>query len=140
MAARLGDAAGRLTPLLKSFTDAQWAAPLAGDRSVGEGVQTLLHDLYVHSDDMADALGRAQWDGPGIEAALATVATRLKARGWGPATIDVESHAPLVFLEGTEPPVRVDPSHFVMIATGRRLPETLGLASDINIYQAVGEP
>jgi uncharacterized protein (TIGR03083 family) len=84
MARALRDAATVLAPGLEAIEEAQWTMPF-GERfaSLGEAIQTLLHDLYIHGDDIAESLGCSPWSGPGLDAAIATVARRLERTGVG---------------------------------------------------------
>jgi uncharacterized protein (TIGR03083 family) len=149
VAQHLRTAAGQLGPVLRSVDDRQWAAPF-GDRfpSLGEAVQTLLHDVHVHGDDIAAALGRAPWTGPGLQAAVHTVATRLLRRGWSGPTVIVDGHPVLPAPPGSDPPdsappgqphvVRTNAYDFVLAATGRLSPTALDPTLDaaIDIYAA----
>jgi len=134
LARTLRTAAARLGVVLAVVTDGQWVAPL-GDRfpTLGEAVQTLLHDVHVHADDIATAVGRAPWTGPGLRAAVDTVATRLRRRGWtGPAVV-VDGRTVLPGPPAT-PAVHVDAHDLVLAATGRLAPTAIGLDATINIY------
>ncbi|HEY8546751.1 MAG TPA: maleylpyruvate isomerase family mycothiol-dependent enzyme [Acidimicrobiales bacterium] len=128
----LSEAAAPLATVLAGVTAEQWAAPL-GDRfpTLGEAVLTLLHDLHVHGDDIAVALGRDAWDGPGRWASVTTAVLRLRRRGWSGPAVVVDGRE---VLPGDAPAVRTTAHAFVLAATGRLDPVTLGLDRRVDIY------
>jgi uncharacterized protein (TIGR03083 family) len=91
--------------LLPAFDDAAWAAPAPGgyDGSLGEAVEALWYDAYVHADDIRAALGMPTELGPGLEVATAHVELFLGRLGWS----------------GDVPRVGSAAHEFVLAATGR---------------------
>lgn len=91
--------------LLPAFDDAAWAARAPGgyDGSLGEAVEALWYDAYVHADDIRAALGMPTEIGPGLEVATAHVALFLDKLGWSG---DLPSDGPAAH-------------EFVLAATGR---------------------
>jgi uncharacterized protein (TIGR03083 family) len=118
-----------------AFDDASWDTPAPGgyDGTLGQGVEALWYDTYLHADDIRRALGQPPRRGPGLRASVHHVATELGKVGWGPATLA---------FDGIEE-VQVGPGgaihsgdalEFVLVATGRADPETLGADGPANIY------
>jgi uncharacterized protein (TIGR03083 family) len=91
--------------LLPAFDDAAWDGPAPGgyDGSLGEAVEALWYDVYLHADDIRAALGMPTETGPGLEAATSHVELFLGRLGWSGEVPgdDAEAHA------------------FVLAATGR---------------------
>jgi len=118
------------------FDDAAWAAPAPGgfDGTLGRGVEAIWFDTYVHGDDVRAALGRASVGGPGLRASVHHVAWELGRRGWGPAVLALDGIEEVPVGEGSSRRVTGDPLAFVLAATGRADPTTIGLDANVNIY------
>lgn len=115
--AEVRKAAAGMLPL---FDDAAWAGPSPGgfDGTLGDGVEALWYDAWLHADDIRAALGRPTELGPGLAGAISHVDLELRKRGW----------------DGTAPSPTDAPEAvaFVLAATGRApLPDGL-----IDIYAA----
>jgi len=121
--------------LLAAFDDAAWAGPAPGgfDGTLGDAVEALWYDAYLHADDIRAAVGRPSVKGPGLKASLSHVATVLGQRGWGPATLAFDGFDELD-VGGGGKRIEGDALAFVLAATGRANPSTVGLGRDINIY------
>jgi uncharacterized protein (TIGR03083 family) len=121
--------------LLAAFDDAAWAGPAPGgfDGTLGDAVEALWYDAYLHADDIRAAVGRPSVKGPGLKASLSHVATVLGQRGWGPATLAFDGFDELD-VGGGGKRIEGDALAFVLAATGRANPSTVGLSRDINIY------
>jgi uncharacterized protein (TIGR03083 family) len=119
----------------QAFDDAAWEAPAPGgfDGSLGEGVEALWYDAYLHADDIRMALGRHSERGPGLRPAVIHVAMLLDKRGWGPATLSFDDIETLL-IGGGGRTFTGDPLPFVLAATGRGDPAPLGLDDSVNIY------
>jgi len=117
------------------FDDAAWAAPAPGgyDGSLGEGVEALWYDTYLHGQDIRAALGRPPERGPGLRPTVHHLATELAKRGWGPATLDFDGIEAVDVGAGGKA-LTGDPLPFVLAATGRGDPAALGLDDSVNIY------
>jgi uncharacterized protein (TIGR03083 family) len=139
LAAELRRTAARLSPTLFRLDAARWTAPVPlHDYTVGEGILTLWYDAVVHGDDIRAALGHPPTRGPGLIAALECVVQRLQQRGWGPAHLTLDGIDE--FSIGTGGPVlRGDPWQFLLVATGRADPRTLGLDDRVCIYRPPGD-
>jgi uncharacterized protein (TIGR03083 family) len=98
--------------LATSFDDAAWAGPPGGGLTgtLGAGIEALWFDTYVHADDIRAAIGQ-----PSVRDDVALLAS--------------VSHIVDVLSQG-------DLLQFVLVATGRADPATLGLDEKVNIYRS----
>jgi uncharacterized protein (TIGR03083 family) len=134
-AARLRTAIDSLRALLAALDDAAWEGPSpVPELTLGHGVLTLWYDTYVHADDIRAAVGRPSARGAGLGASVAYLAEELERRGWGPATIAVDGVPPRPIGAGG-PTITGDALEFVLVATGRADPASLGLDEHVNIYR-----
>jgi uncharacterized protein (TIGR03083 family) len=117
------------------FDDAAWQGPGPGgyDGTLGQGVEALWFDTYVHGDDIRAALGLVSTRGPGLRASVHHVAGQLGKRGWGPATLDFEGVGEVLVGAGG-PRFAGDGLEFVLVATGRADLGALGPDGPPNIY------
>ena len=123
--------------LLAAFDDAAWAAPApAGyDGPLHEGIEALWYDAYLHGDDIRAALGRKSVRPlPSLHVSVQHAADMLAKRGWGPATLTLEGLPEIAIGGGGGRRVEGDPLAFLLAATGRTDPATIGLSADVNIY------
>lgn len=128
------DRAG-VSALLDSFDDAAWdgPAPPGVPGTLGDGIETLWFDTYVHAEDVRAAVGRAPEPGAGLAPSVRHLTAQLDERGWGPVTLRMSGFAP-VEVGGGGPVVEVAPLDFVLAATGRLDPATVGLDASVNVY------
>ncbi len=122
LADECSDVATAAAALLQVFDDTSWNAPArAGyDGTLGEGVETLWYDTWLHGDDIRDALGRpSEFDTTALGCALAHVGLALTKRDW---TGDVPS------------PEDENAFAFVLAATGRGGAESFGSNAPLDIY------
>jgi uncharacterized protein (TIGR03083 family) len=129
--------AGTITDsIVAGFAPEAWSLPAPGGfpGPLRRAVQVLWYDLYVHGDDIRAALGWASDRGPGLRAAIVHVAETLALWGWGPATLHLDGIEP-VLIRGGGPAVTGDAVVFLLAATGRVAPTTLGLDERVNIYR-----
>ena len=133
-AARLRAAIAALRPLLDALDDDMWNGPSGvPDLTFGRGVLTLWYDVFVHADDIRAAIGRPTERGAGLAASVEYLAGELTQRGWGPATLALDGIARYdVGAGGRE--ITGDPMQFVLVATGRAEPATIGVEPGISIY------
>jgi uncharacterized protein (TIGR03083 family) len=122
--------------LLAGFDDAAWdgPAPPGVPGTLGDGVEALWYDAYLHADDIRAAAGRPSERSPSLEAAVSHVATVLDSQGWGPATLALDGVQERA-VGGGGRRITGDALEFVLAATGRADPEPLGLDGDVNIYR-----
>jgi uncharacterized protein (TIGR03083 family) len=118
-----------------SLDEAAWegAAPggLAG--TLGFGIEALWYDTYVHADDIRAAIGQPSRRTDGIRASLSHVAQLLTEKGWGPATLAFDGFEAFPVAGGGRA-IHGDPLAFVLAATGRADPTTIGLDGSVNVY------
>jgi len=98
------------------FDDEAWAAPAPGgyDGTLGDGIEALWGDFWIHADDIRHAVGLESVVDAGLPGAVSHVRFELHKRGW----------------EGEPPSVADEQIRWVLSATGRA-PLEEGL---VNIY------
>ena len=109
------------------------AGPGGYDGTLGQGVEALWYDTYLHADDIRAALGRPSARGRDCAPASTMSPHELDKRGWGPATLafDGIEEVPV----GAGGPTRTgDALEFVLVATGRADASALGPDGPVNIY------
>ncbi len=121
---------------LAGFDDAAWDGPvpvpgLPG--TLGDGVEALWYDAYLHADDIRVAIGRPTERGPGLEASVSHVAFFLNDKDWGPATLALDGMREYE-IGGGGRRITGDPHEFVLVATGRADPASFDLDDTVNIY------
>jgi uncharacterized protein (TIGR03083 family) len=132
--ARLRAVIEALRPLLDALDDDMWNGPSGvPDLTFGRGVLTLWYDAFVHADDIRAALGSGSDRGPGLAASVEYLADELTTRGWGPATLALDGLA-RHDVNGGGREVAGDPMQFVLVATGRAEPATMGLEVGVSVY------
>jgi len=133
-AARLRAAASSIQPLLDEIDDDMWNGPSGvPGLSFGRGVLTLWYDAFVHADDIRAALGAPSAREAGLAASVEYLAGELTTAGWGPATLVLDG-VPRYDVSDGGREVTGDPMQFVLVATGRAEPETMGLEPGVSIY------
>jgi uncharacterized protein (TIGR03083 family) len=134
VAARLRAALGTIQPLLDALDDDMWNGPSGvPDLTFGRGVLTLWYDAFVHADDIRAALGRPSVAGPALAASVEYLAGELATHGWGPATLALEG-VPRCDVGAGGREIAGDPMQFVLVATGRAEPASMGLEPGVSIY------
>lgn len=120
-----------------AIDDDAWAGPAPGDLGIplGEGVEALWYDGYVHGEDIRAALGQEPTRGPGLKASVAHLADLLTQQSWGPATLALDGMPEFAVSGGGGRRVTGDPLDFVLAATGRSDPSKLGLDETVNVYR-----
>jgi uncharacterized protein (TIGR03083 family) len=123
--------------LLAGFDDAAWdgPAPPGVPGTLGDGVEALWYDAYLHADDIRAATGRPSERSASLEAAVSHVATVLDSQAWGPATLALDGVEKRDVGGGGGRHITGDALEFVLAATGRADPGPLGLDADVNIYR-----
>jgi uncharacterized protein (TIGR03083 family) len=135
LADELAEAAKLGRDITAGIDDAAWAGPgPAGVATLGEGVEALWYDAYVHGDDIRAAIGRPCEPGPGVRASAFHLADLLTQKGWGPATLDLDGLEPIPVSGGGGRTVGGDAMTFVLVASGREDPAALGLDAAANVY------
>jgi uncharacterized protein (TIGR03083 family) len=105
--------------MLPMFDDAAWASAAPGgyEGTLGDGVEALWYDTFLHADDIHAGIGRPSEIGPGLAGAISHVSFELAKRGW---TGEVPTNAD-----------RDEAFAWILAATGRSAPRP-GLP---NIYE-----
>jgi uncharacterized protein (TIGR03083 family) len=91
--------------MLPIFDDAAWDAPAPGgyDGTLGDGVEALWYDTWLHGNDIRAALGMPEVLGTGLRGGVSHIAGEARKHGW----------------KG-EPPADDDAAFaFILAATGR---------------------
>ena len=103
--------------LLPLFDDDAWAAPAPGgyEGTLGDGVEALWYDTWLHADDIRSSLGRPSEPGDSLVAGISHVGSELRKRGQADDVVG-------------------DPFTWVLVATGRAEPAAIGADAPINIY------
>jgi hypothetical protein len=111
--AEVAKAAAAIFPL---FDDEAWAAPAPGgyDGTLGDGIEALWADFWIHADDIRHGVGLESVVDAGLPGAVSHVTFELAKRGWS----------------GAAPEGGADQVAWILSATGRA-PLQDGL---INIY------
>jgi len=135
LADELTEVTALVAQLGAAFDDAAWASPAPGgyDGTLGQGVEALWFDTYMHADDVRASLGRTSVRGPGLRVSVHHVADELAKRAWGPATLCLDGIEEVAVGPGGEK-ITGDALAFVLAATGRGDPAPLGLDDSVNIY------
>src|SRR3954447_2892415 len=122
--------------LLAAFDDTAWSgpAPPGVPGTLGDGVEALWYDAWMHADDIRAAIGRATEGGPGVRASVSHLAYLLTDRGWGPATIAVDGVEEFPVSGGGGQRIEGDAIAFVKAASGRIPAADIGLAPSVNVY------
>ncbi len=121
--------------ILASFDDAAWTGPSpTGVGTLGDGVESLWFDAWLHADDIRAAIGRPTEPGPAVRASVSHIAQQLTEQGWRPATLSLDGVEDFA-VAGGGPAVTGDAVQFILVATGRGDPAVLDLDETVNIYR-----
>jgi uncharacterized protein (TIGR03083 family) len=135
LTAQLRESRAVFASFFDALDDAAWdgASPVP-EMSLARGVLGLSFDTHVHADDVRAALGREPDRGTGLATAVAFLASVLGTDGWGPATLKLDGMTPRDIGIGGRL-ITGDPYAFMLVATGRADPATLGLDATVNVYR-----
>jgi uncharacterized protein (TIGR03083 family) len=128
--------------LVAGFDDAAWQGPSpdGSGTSLGFGIEALWFDAYLHADDIRAALGQESVRDDGLQPSVSHIAKLLSDQGFGPKTIALDGLDRFeVTGDNTDPGTSViagDPLAFVLVATGRADPATLGLDPSVNVFRS----
>lgn len=135
LADELDEAREGAAALLAVFDDAAWSGPSpAGGGTLGDGVEALWFDASLHADDIRTALGRPSDMASGLRPSASHLATVLTEQQYRPSTLALDG-LPEFPISGGGPAITGDPRAFVLVATGRADPATLGLDETVNVYR-----
>jgi len=124
-AAQLADECAEVTKgsagLLSIFDDAAWNGPAGGgfEGTLGDGVEALWFDAWMHGNDIRSSLDRPLDAGNGMRGALSHVGTELSKRGWTGDVPAVDDPAAMTF---------------ILAATGRADATSMGANAPIDIF------
>jgi uncharacterized protein (TIGR03083 family) len=121
------EAGPALEAAIEALDDALWNAPYLELGTVGEALQRLVEDIWVHAQDIRIPLGDEPSIGPGLDAALDVVARELSTRcarlapGVGSVRITTDQSVREVAAgdAGVAVEVTGDPIAIALAATGR---------------------
>ena len=140
VADELDEVTVRTVKMVASFSDAVWAGQAGGgyELTVGQAMEAFWCGAYVHADDIRAAVGRPSERGPGLRAGVLYVADVLTKRSWGPAVLALDGmeEVPVGDAGGGSSARRItgDPLAFLLVATGRGGPGTVGLDASVNVF------
>jgi uncharacterized protein (TIGR03083 family) len=122
--------------LAATFDDAAWNGPIptGGPGTLGSGIEALWADAYVHADDIRAAIGRDPVRTGGLRGSVSHYAEVLEQQGWSPATLAFDGFEEFSIGGGGER-ITGDAHQFVLVATGRAEPSSLGLDETVNVYR-----
>ena len=103
--------------LLPIFDDDAWMALAPGgyEGSLGDGVEALWFDTWMHADDIRSAVGAESQQGPTLAGAISHVSFELRKRDQSDEIVG-------------------DPFTWILVATGRAEPSVIGAGAPLNIY------
>jgi len=135
VADELQAAEATLRNLASVINDDVWNGPApVPDLTMRQGILTLIYDLYVHNDDIRAAAGMPPRGADlALDASVEYLAEQLEERSWGPATLALDGMEKVDIGRGGDP-ITGDAKQFVLIASGRQHPATMGLDKAVNIY------
>jgi uncharacterized protein (TIGR03083 family) len=115
--AEVTKAAAGMLPL---FDDAAWAAASPGgyEGTLGDGVEALWYDTWLHANDIRAAIGQKPVLGSGLPGGISHIRFELAKRGWN----------------GEIPKGDADAYAFLMVATGRADASTISGDAPLNVY------
>lgn len=121
--------------LAAAFDDDAWSAPgpPGTQGTLGQGLESLWFDAFLHGDDIRAAIDEPSVPGDGVLASVSHIAQVLSDQGWGPATLrlgDLDDYP----VSGGGPVLTADPMTFILVSTGRVSPDRIGLDDTVNIY------
>jgi uncharacterized protein (TIGR03083 family) len=121
--------------MLALFDDDAWNTPSPGgyEGTLGDGVEALWFDGFVHADDIRRGIGRPSEPSDGLRASASHLATELTKRDWGPATLALDG-LPEFDISGGGTRIEGDPLTFVLAATGRGDAVAAGVDPSVNVY------
>jgi uncharacterized protein (TIGR03083 family) len=132
LVSELDAGAERARTLLAALDDLAWASPAPGefDGTLAEAVQAVWEDVWLHGDDIRQAVTLPPDRGRGLTASVHHVAGQLERRGWA-GTLSLTGVEPLEAGAEVGETVTGDAHSFVLVATSRALPSDLGFSSSL---------
>lgn len=110
--------------------------PQGNGQTLGYGLESLWFDTYLHGDDILDAIGLKTTSTSGFAPSVSHITDTLTQEGAKPATIRLNGLDEFLVSGGDDARIiEGDPMQFILVATGRADPATVGLDPEINIYR-----
>ncbi len=136
LADELAASAETASALAAAFDDDAWSAPgpPGTPGTLGQGLESLWFDTYLHADDIRAAIDQPTVTGDGVLASVSHIAQILTDQGWGPATLRLDGLEEFP-VSGGGTIVAAEPMAFILVSTGRAGPDLIGLDEAVNIYR-----
>lgn len=126
------------TDLAEAFDEDAFNAegPQGNGQTLGYGLEALWFDTFLHGDDILAAVGRSTPSTTAFAPSVSHISDTLSQEGAQPATIRLTGLDEFLVSGGDSARlVDGDPMQFILVATGRADPATMGLGPEINIYR-----
>jgi uncharacterized protein (TIGR03083 family) len=122
--------------LAAAFDDQAWEAPgpPGTPGTLGQGLESLWFDTFLHADDIRQGTSRSPVLGDGLLPSVSHISQILTDQEWRPATLRLDGLDEF-FVSGGGPAISGDPMTFILVSTGRAEPSLLGLDESVNIYR-----
>jgi len=122
--------------LAAAFDDEAWDAPgpPGTPGTLGQGLESLWFDTFLHADDIRQAAGRSPVLGDGLLPSVSHISQILTDQEWRPATLRLDGMEEFPVSGGGQS-ISGDPMTFILISTGRADPSLMGLDKSVNIYR-----
>lgn len=136
LADELDSATKVASELAAAFDDHAWDAPgpPGTPGTLGQGLESLWFDTFLHADDIRQAANRSPVLGDGLLPSVSHISQILTEQGWPPATLRLDGMEEFL-VSGGGRAVTGDPMTFILVATGRAEPSLVGLDASVNIYR-----
>lgn len=126
------------TDLVEAFDEDAFntEGPQGNGQTLGYGLEALWFDTYLHGDDILAAIGRTNTSKAAHAPSVSHISDTLTQEGASPATIRLTGLDEFLISGGDGGRlISGDPKQFILVATGRADPATMGLEPEINIYR-----
>ena len=122
--------------LAAAFDDEAWDAPgpPGTPGTLGQGLESLWFDTFLHADDIRQAAGRSPVLGDGVLPSVSHITQILTDQEWRPATLCLDGMEEF-HISGGGQAISGDPMTFILISTGRAEPSLMRLDESVNIYR-----
>jgi len=122
--------------LAAAFDEEAWDAPSPGGTpgTLGQGLESLWFDTFLHADDIRQATGRSPVLGDGLLPSVSHISQILTDQEWRPSTLRLDGMDEFLVCGGGQA-VSGDPMTFILVSTGRAEPSLMGLDESVNIYR-----
>jgi uncharacterized protein (TIGR03083 family) len=126
------------TDLVDAFDEDAFNAegPQGNGQTLGYGLEALWFDTFLHGDDILAAVGRSTTAREAHAPSVSHISDTLSQEGAAPATITLTGLDEFLVSGGdSNRIIKGDPMQFILVATGRADPASMGLEPEINIYR-----